>query len=227
MNSILAWGILPPLALIIYIWRLDRIEKEPPGLVLKAMIFGALSAILAMVMEMAGEYVLSFLPLYEDDILYMLLYYFLVVAFSEEFAKRFAMKRAVWYNDNFNFRFDAVVYSVASALGFAAFENILYMLSFGTEIALARLIPTHSICGLFMGYYLGIAKTAELDNDGRTRGRFMKLSLLVPILIHGFYDFCLSTGDDFLSILVLGFIFVLTIVAFFKLKKYANEDRPV
>ncbi len=227
MNSILAWGVLPPLALIIYIWHLDRVEKEPPGLVLKTLIFGALSAFLAIALETIGDYALALFGFEGDTILYLLLFNFIVVAVSEEFSKRLAMKLAVWNNPNFNFRFDAVLYSVAAALGFAAFENILYMLSFGTEIALARLIPTHSICGLFMGYYLGIAKTAELDGNNGARSLYMKLSLIVPVLIHGFYDFCLSTEDDFLSLLVLAFIFILTIVSFFKLKKYAREDRPV
>lgn len=225
MNTILAWGILPPLALIIYIWVLDRIEREPPGLIIKTMIFGALSAFLAIALESVGEYILEYIEL--DGIVYLIVFNFLVVAGSEEFSKRLAMKLAVWKNPNFNFRFDAVVYSVASALGFAAFENILYMVSYGTEIALSRLIPTHSICGLFMGYYLGIAKTAELDGDMRARSLYMKLSLIIPVLIHGFYDFCLSTEDDFLSLFVLGFIFILAIVSFGKLRKFAKSDRPV
>ncbi|MEE3437330.1 MAG: PrsW family glutamic-type intramembrane protease, partial [Lachnospiraceae bacterium] len=148
-------------------------------------------------------------------------------AVSEEFSKRLGMKLAVWNNPNFNFRFDAVVYSVASALGFAALENVLYMASYGTQIALSRLIPVHSICGLFMGFYLGIAKTAELDGDIRLRGLYMKLSLLIPVLIHGFYDFCLGTGNEVLSYLVLGFIFILTIVSWRKLKKFASIDRPI
>lgn len=225
MNTILAWGILPPLALIIYIWTLDRIEREPIGLILKTMVFGALSTFLAILLETAGEYVLAFLEI--DGMLYLVISNFIVIALSEEFSKRFAMKLAVWNNPNFNFRFDAVIYSIASALGFAAFENILYMVSYGTEIALSRLIPTHTICGLFMGYYLGIAKTAELDGDRSSRSLYMKLSLIVPVLIHGFYDFCLSTEDDFLALFVLGFIFILAIVGFFKLKKYARNDRPI
>ena len=224
MNSILAWGVLPPLALIFYIWSLDRIEKEPPTLVIKTMLFGAGSAILAVALETAGEVILEYIG--TDGILDLILYYFIVVAVSEEFSKRLGMKLAVWNNPNFNFRFDAVIYSVASALGFAALENVLYMASYGTQIALSRLIPVHSICGVFMGYYLGIAKTAELDGDNRSRSIYMKLSLIVPVLIHGFYDFCLSTGDAFLSYFVLGCIFILAIVAWRKLKTYAKIDRP-
>jgi RsiW-degrading membrane proteinase PrsW (M82 family) len=149
------------------------------------------------------------------------------VAVSEGFSKRLGRRLAVWNSPNCTFRFDAVIYSVASALGFAALENVLYMASYGTQIALSRLIPVHSICGLFMGFYLGIAKTAELDGDIRSRSLYMKLSLLIPVLIHGFYDFCLSTGNEVLSYLVLGFIFILTIVSWRKLKKFASIDRPI
>ncbi|MCR5295115.1 MAG: PrsW family intramembrane metalloprotease [Lachnospiraceae bacterium] len=227
MNVILAWGLIPPILLIIYMYRLDRIEKEPAGLIFKTFLFGALSAFAAMALETLGESILSALGIYEESLLYIFLSNFLVVAVSEELSKRTAMKLAVWNHPEFNFRFDAVIYSVTAALGFAALENILYMISFGTGIALARLIPTHSICGLFMGAFLGVAKTAELDGNLARRSLYMKLSLLIPILIHGFYDFCLSTGSDTLSLFVLVFIFILTIISWSRLKKYAREDQQI
>lgn len=227
MSVILAWGLVPPLLLIIYMYHLDRIEREPLGLILKTFIFGALSAIAAMLLELIGETILAFIGIDGDSLLGLFLSNFLVVAVAEESSKRAAMKLAVWNSPEFNFRFDAVVYSVTAALGFAAFENVLYMLSYGSGVALARLIPTHSICGLFMGACLGVAKTAELDGKGFRRNVYMKLSLLIPVLIHGFYDFCLSSEIDELAIFVLGFIFVLTIIAFRLLGKYAREDQPI
>lgn len=235
-TSILAWGLVPPILLIIYMYHLDKIEREPVGLIIKTFIFGMLSVIPAILWEIIGEYIVLFiLPdslVYRTDMSdYSVIYYFLemffVVAIAEETSKRALATLSVWKNPEFNFRFDAVIYYTTSALGFAAAENILYMTDYGSEIAISRLIPVHSICGVFMGYHMGLAKTAELDGDLKAARRHKRHGLIIPVLIHGSYDFCLSVGSDLLCLAVLLFILVLTIVAWLSLRRYARQDMPV
>ncbi len=235
-SSVLAWGLVPPILLIIYMYRLDKIEREPVGLIAKTFIFGMLSVIPAVLWEIIGEYIVLFIVpeslLYNADMTdYSVLYYFLemffVVAVAEESSKRALATLSVWKNPAFNFRFDAVIYYTTSALGFAAAENILYLSDYGTEIALSRLIPVHTICGIFMGYHMGLAKTAELDGDLAAAARHKRHGLLIPILLHGSYDFCLSIGSELLYYAVLFFILLLTIAAWRSLRRYAQQDRPV
>ncbi|MDO4804226.1 MAG: PrsW family glutamic-type intramembrane protease [Lachnospiraceae bacterium] len=227
MNSIIMWGLVPPILLLIYTWRLDKIEREPTGLVIKIFLMGVASTFLAMVLESLAAYGLEFLDLDTTSYVYLAIDNFLAVALIEEFCKRLPVKKFIWNNPNFNFRFDAIVYCLASALGFAAAENIFYMIAYGAGVGLARLIPVHSICAVYMGHYLGAAKTYELDGEVRKKKRCMRLSVLVPTLIHGFWDFALSTEEDLFSYLALGMIVILTVVAFDNLHKYSKEDKPI
>ena len=227
MNSILFWGIVPPILLLFYTWRLDRIEREPAGLVIKVFLLGAITTILAVLLESLAALGLSYLDLDESSNLYLLIDNFLAVALIEEFGKRMPVQRSIWRSPEFNYRFDAIVYCLASALGFAATENIVYMISYGTGIALKRLIPVHSICAIYMGHYLGIAKMAEKAGDQKTYKRFRRLSLIIPTLIHGFWDFSLTTENTLFYLAALGMIFILTIVSFNSLHKHSKEDVPV
>ena len=222
--GILAWGVVPPVLLLIYIYRLDKVEKEPVLLVGKVLLFGCLSVIPAIVLEVIGDAIVSFVP---TMFLYNLVYYFIVVAGAEEFSKRLAMKLAVWKNPEFNYTFDAVLYCVAAALGFALVENVEYMAMYGTGIALGRLIPVHTICGVFMGLYLGVAKRAEVIGDREKAKRYNILSLVVPMLIHGFYDFAVSSEIAFMPLAALAAVIALTVVAFTQVHYMSQHDEPI
>ena len=69
---------------------------------------------------------------------YNAIMYFGIVAFSEEGAKYFLLRRRTWHSAAFNCQFDGVVYAVFVALGFALWENISYVLMYGLSTALVR-----------------------------------------------------------------------------------------
>ena len=220
-------GIVPPIILLCYIYRLDKIEREPAGLIIGIFIFGVLSIFGAMILEMIGIGILGVFGDVDSSPLLMFLQMFLVVAPAEEFCKRFVVMRAAWNHPAFDYRFDAVVYCTASALGFAAGENFLYIMDMDFFGAVFRLIPVHTICGLFMGIYLGHARAAEAHGNVSLRKKYLWWSFLIPVLIHGTYDFGVSTGNDLLVIGTFIGIIVLTVIAFNTLKKSAREDVPV
>lgn len=225
---VLMCAVIPPLLLLFYILHLDKIEREPIGQVLKIFFLGCLSVIPAILLELAGEYVL--VRVFGGDkssILYKAIDYFIVVAVSEEFCKRFVMMKFMWKNPNFNYRFDAVIYCAASAVGFAAAENFEYMLIEGTGILLARLIPVHAICGIFMGYYLGQAKVAERCARTSLCKHYKKLSMIVPVGLHGFYDFALSSESSYLIVLAILMVVIATVAAFITLHRASKTDAPV
>ena len=66
--------------------------------------------------------------------------YFVVVAISEEGFKYVLLKKRTWKSREFNCEFDGVVYAVFVSLGFALWENIFYVLSYGFATAVARLV---------------------------------------------------------------------------------------
>ena len=223
-------ALLPPIILIIYIWKLDTIEKEPGSLLLKLFIFGVLTTVGAMILESVGEWILNSFVSEPTSSLYMLIDNFIVVAWAEEGLKRLALRRCSFRHPAFDYRFDGIVYAVMVSLGFAAAENVLYVFQYGLFTGLIRAvtaIPLHCITGIYMGHYYGEAKSAHVrGNLGRYR-RFMRLSLVIPILIHGFYDFCASTDSGLLMLLFIAFVVIIDIFAFLAVRRYSREDSPV
>lgn len=220
-------SLLPPIVLMYIIFKEDKIEKEPPRLLASIFFAGAFSTILAMLFETAGEKVLSLTGLPESSYLFQLLMNFLVIALSEEYVKYRAMRMRTWNNPEFNYRFDGVVYAVFASLGFAALENILYVAGLGFAGAVVRAvtaIPLHCITGIFMGHHYGMAKYLESRGQREEARRHSRLSILVPVLIHGFYDFAASYDSDFLSMVFLVFVIVMDIVAIRSVKKYSRTD---
>lgn len=230
MIIVLILGLLPVILLLRRIYKMDSIEREPVGLIIKLLIFGALTTIAAgFVEEVLGGLLWYFGGRLPEPVYYAA-QYFLVVGLVEEGVKYIALKKGTWYHPAFNYRFDAVVYSVAVALGFAACENILYILNWGIGVAPIRAItaiPMHCICGVFMGHYYGEAKLAESWHDWGTMSRYLFAAWFIPMLLHGFYDFAASSQDPFLSTLFLIYVVIVDIVAFLRIKHYAREDTPV
>ncbi len=223
-------GLLPCIVLMQYIYRADKVEKEPLGLLLKIFFFGALTTIPAIILEKIGMVILNMLPIRSESALFIALKMFIVVACSEEFVKRLNASRWTWRNPAFNYRFDGVVYCVMASLGFAAAENIMYIVGYGLVVAPIRAvtsIPLHCICGVFMGHFYGQSKYYSAREMKRESTRNMRLSILVPVLIHGFYDFCATYGRGNLIAVFFIFIIVMDVIAINSVRKYAGEDEAV
>ena len=93
-------------------------------------------------------------------------------------------------------------------MGFAAVENILYVVpgGIGTGIVRALIsVPGHFLFGVILGYYLSLAKF-----NSEKRGRYIIIGLLLAMAAHGLFDWLLMFSDrmgDFISVLIyLSFI---------------------
>ena len=192
-------ALLPAIALVVWIYRQDKVEKEPRGLLWKIFLF-------------------------------VILDNFIGVALIEELCKMKAAKWAAWKHPAFNYKFDAIVYCVTSALGFAAIENVLYCLGgdFGTAVTRALLsVPSHAIDGVIMGYFFGVAKEAELAGDTKRRKRYLKLSVFMPMIEHGIYDSALSLDADWIFVFFFLFVIVVDVWAYKFVKKQSGQNREL
>lgn len=169
--------------------------------------------------------------------------YFIGVALVEEGLKFVAMCFVTGKNKNFNSLFDGLVYAVFVSLGFAALENVLYVRQYGWINALARgvlSVPGHMFFGVIMGYYYSLwhmhekAKNREqiLKRAGyiaREEKEFsgtyyLVMSLLVPVLAHGMYDFCCTNNSLLSTLAFYGFIVYLYIYCFTKIRNVSRFD---
>ena len=177
-------ALAPALALMFYFYRQDRREPEPRGKVAKVMLWGALCVAPSIWWEMA--YGPSTLP---REGWPLIRYAFAVVAFPEELCKLLAIMVSIFRDPEFDEPMDGIVYGVAASLGFAALENVLYVLGKGEEVGLVRAlltVPCHAFSGATMGYCLGVTHFSP----ARARLTGALGGLLLATLMHGLFDFC-------------------------------------
>jgi len=222
-------AVIPSIVLFVIIWRHDKIEKEPAKLLVILFFLGALTILSAMIIGQAGEALVK-LFLNEESLIFIAIDNFLLTALIEEGGKYIVLRTKTWKHPAFNYTFDAVVYAVVVSLGFATAENILYVGMYGMGTAVLRAltaVPSHVTDAIFMGCYYGYAKFAQSRGDVRLEKRYMKMALIIPVLAHGFYDFCLSTGMDVFVIIFWIFDIAITIHAFRLMKKLSDTDTPI
>lgn len=219
-------SLLPAALLLLRVYQLDTIEKEPPKLLLKMVGGGALGGAAA---ALAETLLLRVLSAYMDahGLGYLLLSNFAAVALVEEFCKRLPVRLIAWRDSAFDYRFDAVVYCVFSALGFAALENVLVVARLGLGAALSRAVlsvPGHFFFAVYMGVYLGEAKAAEREGELFLLDRHLAASLLVPTLLHGFWDFALFSGSETMTVIFYVFVLLFFLLASLRLREAAEQD---
>ena len=250
-------GIIPAAVLCIYIYKKDRAEKEPAGLLLLLLGLGVVICFPAMLAESVLDYIIQtiFEPHFTtvngiavipDPVIhriYNAVMYFLNVALVEEGLKFLALVFATKNNKNFNSLFDGLIYSVFVSLGFAGFENILYVTNYGSANALVRAVmsvPAHMFFSIFMGYYYSMwhmkIKARKLELNLKQYGvipqgapeysckKDIALCLIVPILAHGLYDYSCSVGSLSAELIFYGFLIFMYFFCFKRIKKMSSMD---
>ena len=224
---LIAAAVIPAVFLMIRAYRSDRIERESKPMLWRLVKAGVFSSLIALVAE---RILGAILDMYVDQgsNLYPVILYFGIVAFSEEGAKYFMLKRKSWLSPEFDCQYDGVVYAVFVSLGFALWENISYVMTYGFATAVVRAvtaIPGHSCFGVFMGVFYGAAK--KYDNLGNSlKSKTMRsFCVLFPALIHGAYDYIATTGNG--TLIFVEFIAVLFIVSYVLVTRAAKKDRYI
>ncbi len=226
---IMILAIIPPALLLYLVWKQDKIEHEPVGFLVKLFFLGALTTLSALALETAFSAVLKMI-LAETSIPYIVIDNFFVVALVEEGGKFAIFMLAAWKSKEFDYVFDAVVYAVVISLGFATFENFLFLLDGSLVTAISRAIfslPGHTLYAVYMGYFLGEAKYCDVNGDHEKCKKMRILALLVPVLIHGFYDFYLSMDNSIFIFIFLIFDIVVGVCTVLEFRKMASRDRQI
>lgn len=216
--NLLIVALAPVVIIATYIYYRDKYEKEPIRLLLFALIVGGLTVIPILFLE---QFLSSFTGLFYG-LMAAAWKAFVVAAFSEELFKYIALYLLIWKSPEFNEKFDGIVYATYVSLGFAAVENVLYVMDGGLSTGLMRAItavPAHAIFGITMGFYFGMAKFYE-----KQRANFKLKALAFPILLHGIYDFILFTGIEWLTIVFVGFVIFLYISGLKRMKELSSQS---
>lgn len=220
-------AVLPAAYLMIKVYRSDRLEREPPRLVIGLVLLGMISTALAGTAEQLGDKLLSYF-FSEESAAYKALFFFLIVGPAEEGFKYAVLRWRTWRHPAFDCQYDGVVYAVFVSLGFALWENIGYVLMYGMQTAVARAltaVPGHACFGVFMGVWYGVAKRYALYGYERESKRARWLCVIVPALLHGCYDFIASLESEVFVLVFLAFVAAMFFTALRMVKRVSQKDR--
>jgi RsiW-degrading membrane proteinase PrsW (M82 family) len=180
-------AVLPSVLIAVFLYYQDKHEKEEHRHLWAAFGWGCLTIVpsffFASLLIEGGES-----PLYHA---------FVVAALPEEFFKFAFLYFFIFHKAYFNEPYDGIIYAAFVSLGFATLENLMYILDIyaqkgwqeGLQVAWLRMlmaIPGHATWGIFMGFYLGVAKFHP-----RSPWPYLLWGLLVAVLAHGSYDYFL------------------------------------
>ncbi len=218
-----AIAITPSIALALIIYFTDRYDKEPLYLLVRLFAIGAFSILPVLFIEK----ILDNFNIWTGNG-FAIYTSFIVAGFTEEWMKRWVVLKFAYSHKAFNEKLDGIVYAVMVSLGFATVENVLYVVfrfahmpTIGFQRAIFS-VPAHMLFAITMGYYISLAKYAAND---RLKKHYMRLSLFIPILLHGIYNYILMSKSESLLMFFIPFVIFLWSYNLRKLSSYYKESK--
>lgn len=217
MLLLITIAVLPALLLLAFMGWKDRQHPEPISALVKGLCFGAISIIISLSIT-------SMFEDFEDPILDA----FFNAAIPEEFAKLLMFWLLIRKNKNFDEPIDSIVYAVYVSLGFAAVENIMYLVDeedfFSTAFSRGIFsVPGHFCFAVCMGFCYGMARFGQ-----KMKAIYYPMALIGPILLHGIYDgLLMSMGDDDSWIILMLVWLVFCIIMYRAAIKRINKLREI
>ena len=193
-------AILPALILVYFIWVKDKYQKEPTPQLLRAFGLGVLAAPFSMLFSLPAM-ATGLFGQEMETVADSFRVAFFGAAIPEELAKFLLLwhflKRCKYYDEYV----DGIVYAVCVGMGFAAIENVGYIFDVSTlglgawvsTVAARALIsvPGHFLMAVAMGYFYSRYAFGPYEE----RRLNFTLALIVPILLHGLFDFFLMASS--------------------------------
>jgi len=214
----IAGGTAPALLwLWFWMYQEDRDEPEPIGLILISFILGGIIVLIAMWME---KFSINFIKDNTTQII--------VWASIEEILKLIGVSFIIFGNNIIRRPIDYPMYFIATALGFAAFENVLYLMKpmsasgsiVGMMTGNLRFLGStllHAIASSMIGSALGLSFYVQ-----RYRVGYFFIGIICAIALHSVFNFFIMKGSGGNLISVFGFLWVIAIInilIFEKLKR--------
>ena len=215
MLLIIATALIPAVILGWWIYQKDSARPEPPRQLILAVLYGVGSTFVTLVLSsflsMMGLMVYN-LGTFSGAVSTALF----AAALPEELSKLLMLWLFMRKNPYYDEYFDGIVYAACVGLGFAATENVLYLvqstdwLGMGIVRGLTA-VPAHFAIACAMGYFYSKRHFGD-------RSRLTAACVLaVPVLIHWVYDaLAFSEGIYPALSVVINILFVLLIWRVYK-----------
>jgi RsiW-degrading membrane proteinase PrsW (M82 family) len=205
--TLLLTGVIPALLWLFFWLREDRFQPEPRGLLILTFIAGALTVFLITPIE---QFAVSLGIMGTEKILFF--------AAVEEIAK-FGIVFLIDFNSSYlDEPIDYAIYLITGAIGFAAMENVLFLLepslqqniSFVIETGLLRFLGAtilHSILGALLGLIIGLVFYKKKS----TKLFFGLLGLGIVIILHTLFNYFIINYVEINGLVTLAILWIITL----------------
>ena len=176
--------------------------------------------------------------------LYHIVRNFMIVGVVEEGLKLLVTWLITRNSKQFNSLFDGVVYCCFTSLGFAAAENVMYVFNYGWSAAWIRAftaVPGHLFFGVLMGCGYSVwhiyRSAAQIERqfvrekrilrgpgEDFTRKHLLTNCFVLPVIVHGAYDYCCSLASTLSTVLFYLLLAALYFFCFRRVKRVSAAD---
>ncbi|HNZ84041.1 MAG TPA: PrsW family intramembrane metalloprotease [Candidatus Pacearchaeota archaeon] len=189
------------------------INPEPKRILLSIFILGALVTFPTAIIEIFLSGVLDKIPIIDSiPWLRIFIYSAVVIGLVEELAKFFFVA-AISQFKCFDEPIDAMIYMVTSAMGFAALENLFYLMgnNFSPQtnitIAVFRFLGAnflHALCSAILGYFF--AKSII------NRKKIILISgIIISALLHGIFNYYIMEKNPYFFLYIIAILLILAV----------------
>lgn len=201
-------GMFPALLWLWFWLREDNLHPEPRSLISLSFVMGMIVVILAILLEK-----------YAFDIIRDQTYQYIAWAAIEEIAKFIGVALIAFNSRTLDEPIDAMIYCITVALGFAALENTLFILSPFNSGDLARGFITgnmrfigatlvHTVCSALIGFMIGITfyKNAFLKAISIVFG------VILAIVLHAGFNLSIINGTVTDTLKVFSWVWIAVVI---------------
>lgn len=196
---------LAPSLLWLFFYVRKDLHPEAKRMIAKVFLYGLVATVPAYLIERAIELKLSFLPVSPFTAAWI--YFFIVVGVTEEICKYFAAKWGAFSSSELDEPMDVIEYMIIAALGFAAFENLLYLLPHdgiasanSFVVTLQRFVGAtflHALASGTFGCFLMLAFAKQNREISITLA-----GLFVASSLHGLFNFSIIYGEGYWKLII-------------------------
>lgn len=224
-------GILPSILWLFYYLKKD-LHPEPKKMIIQIFFWGVFTALPVLFVQLGLTKLLDIVDkniIHLSQLIFDVIYWFIVIAFSEEFFKFLIVRTKIVSSPHLDEPLDIMLYMTVAALGFAAIENVLYLIPtlgqmpFETTLLITLIrslgaVFLHTLCSAVIGYSMAISFC-----EAKRKYIYLIVGILIATVLHGLFNFSIITLHGNIrfiipTIIILTLAF-LTFVGFEKLKK--------
>lgn len=189
-------GIFPAIFWIIFWMREDDDDMpEPRTLIIETFIFGGLIGFVASGTETLINYL--------DIVKYETIAGIILFAFIEEFLKFFIVYKTALQTRFNNERMDPVLYMIVGGLGFAAMENIFYLIDYihNFEYIKSMIDGGYRFIGSTLLHtissaFIGIGCAVFYFKKWNIKIVAVLIGLIIATIMHSLFNFLVMSGND-------------------------------